>query len=251
MVEKADNLFSMPSPRDVTEAEYRLAEAKMDVVDVFARISGRGVFVADLFHNRFMYVSNSPLVLFGSPADEVKERGFQFLIERTVPEDQPLIRELVEAVGNTSRWPWGDDRSAVAISCNFHFLLEGQPVLVNHRVTPLARTEGGEVWLVLCLVSPSVHSDMGHIEATVGRQEGFAVYEFDEGCWVEKNRLELTEWERTMLYLSAHGYTMSQIGEKMYRSVDTVKMYRKSVFKKLGVSNISEAIAYALNYNLL
>jgi DNA-binding CsgD family transcriptional regulator len=97
-----------------------------------------------------------------------------------------------------------------------------------------------------------VHSDTGHIEATVSTPSGFSVYAFENHAWVKKlGQLMLTEGERTMLYLSAQGYTMSQIGEKMYRSVDTVKMYRKHVFDKLGVTNISEAIAYAYNYNLL
>lgn len=252
MVEKTDILSSITSPTGVTESDYRLAESKLDVVDAFARIANQGVFVADLCQRHFMYVSDSPLVLFGHTAEEVKEGGYGFLMQHAVPDDRPLMAELVEAVGNTHRWPL-DERSFIhAISCNFHFYVNGQAVLLNHRVTPIGRTASGEVWLVLCLVSPSVHSDMGHIEATVSSPSGFSIYEFEGHRWAKKgHRLELTEGERTMLHLSAQGYTMSQIGEKMFRSVDTVKMYRKSVFNKLGVSNISEAIAYAFNYNLL
>ena len=44
---------------------------------------------------------------------------------------------------------------------------------------------------------------------------------------------------------------MNQIGGRMFRSVDTEKMYRRHVFNKLGVSNISEAIAYAYSFNLI
>ena len=162
------------------------------------------------------------------------------------------MAELVEAVGKTHQRPLGENTSIYTVSCNFHFLVNGHSVLVNHKVTPFARTAEGEVWLALCLVSPSVHSDTGHIEATVSSPSGYSVYTFENHCWKKrKNQLVLTEGERTMLHLSAQGYTMSQIGEKMYRSVDTVKMYRKRVFDKLGVSNISEAIAFAFNYNLL
>lgn len=252
MVEKTDILYSISSPKVVTDADYQLAQIKMDAVEAFARITNQGVFVADLSHNNFMFVSDSPLVLFGHPAEEVKRGGYSFLIGHAAADDRALMAELVEAVGNTHQWPLGENAYIYTISCNFHFLVGGHTVLVNHKVTPFARTKEGEVWLALCLVSPSVHSDTGHIEATVSTPSGFSVYAFENHAWVKKQgQLMLTEGERTMLYLSAQGYTMSQIGEKMYRSVDTVKMYRKHVFDKLGVTNISEAIAYAYNYNLL
>lgn len=124
-------------------------------------------------------------------------------------------------------------------------------MLINHRV-PLARTKEGKAWLALCLVSPSPHSETGHIVATINTHDEYSVYAFENHRWNRiKERLELTEDERMMLHLSARGYTMNQIGEKMFRSVDTVKMYRRHVFNKLGVSNISEAIAYAFSFNLL
>lgn len=252
MVEETDILFPISKPVEVSEAEYRSAQAKMDVVEAFARITTQGVFVADLSRNRFLYVSDSPLVLFGHPAEEVMAGGYSFLIDQAAPEDRPLMAELVEAVGHTHYWPKDDGNSTVSISCNFHFLGNGHPVLVNHKVTPLARTAEGQVWLALCLVAPSVHSDTGHIEATVSSPSGISIYAFENHQWSEKrHQLELSDGERTMLHLSAQGYTMSQIGEKMFRSVDTVKLYRRHVFDKLGVSNISEAIAYAFNYNLL
>lgn len=252
MADETDILFSISTPTVVSEADYKLAQIKMDAVEAFSRITSQGIFVADLFRNRFMYVSNSPLVLFGHTAEEVREGGYSFLIGQAAPKDRPLMAELVEAVGKTHQRPLGENTSIYTVSCNFHFLVNGHSVLVNHKVTPFARTAEGEVWLALCLVSPSVHSDTGHIEATVSSPSGYSVYTFENHCWKKrKNQLVLTEGERTMLHLSAQGYTMSQIGEKMFRSVDTVKMYRKRVFDKLGVSNISEAIAYAFNYNLL
>lgn len=162
------------------------------------------------------------------------------------------MQELVETVVNTHRWLPDKASHLHTISCHFHFLVNGQPVLTNHRVTPLARTKEGKAWLALCLVSPSPHSETGHIVATISTQGEYSLYTFENHRWNRiKERLELTEDERTMLHLSAQGYTMHQIGGKMFRSVDTVKMYRRHVFNKLGVSNISEAIAYAYSFNLI
>ena len=142
------------------------------------------------------------------------------------------MAELVEAVGKTHQRPLGENTSIYTVSCNFHFLVNGHSVLVNHKVTPFARTTEGEVWLALCLVSPSVHSDTGHIEATVSSPSGYSVYTFENHCWKKrKKQLVLTEGERTMLHLSAQGYTMSQIGD----TVHMTKFFLDIFFKRLFV----------------
>jgi DNA-binding NarL/FixJ family response regulator len=44
---------------------------------------------------------------------------------------------------------------------------------------------------------------------------------------------------------------MSEIADRICLSHDTVKKYRQRIFEKLGVRNISEAIAAATNNKLL
>ena len=44
---------------------------------------------------------------------------------------------------------------------------------------------------------------------------------------------------------------MKEIAEKMLRSFDTVKFYRRQIFEKLDVQNITEALALAINYGLV
>ena len=61
-------------------------------------------------------------------------------------------------------------------------------------------------------------------------------------------RPELKDMEKDVLKLSAMGYTMNEIAGEVNRSFDTVKSYRKSLFEKLGVNNITEAISFAMNH---
>lgn len=94
MADETDILFSISTSTVVSEADYKLAQIKMEAIEAFSRITSQGIFVADLFRNRFMYVSNSPLVLFGHTAEEVKEGGYSFLIGQAAPNDRPLMAEL-------------------------------------------------------------------------------------------------------------------------------------------------------------
>jgi DNA-binding CsgD family transcriptional regulator len=54
-----------------------------------------------------------------------------------------------------------------------------------------------------------------------------------------------------MLRLTMQGFSLDQIGRLMFKSVETIKFYRRQVFSKLGVKNISEAIAYATQYGMI
>lgn len=248
----ADILATIPIPSGITEADYVAVEPKIDAVRAFARIAYQGIFIADLHRDNFLFVSSNPLVLLGHSTNEVMKGGYHFLLDNAPSEDQDAMAEVVVATFNAQHTLKLNGLFEYSISCNFHFLLNNRPVLVNHKITPLALDAKGNVWLALCLVSHSSHNSIGHITATMDNSSTGFRYSFSEHCWVkQQSKVELSPDERTMLYLTAQGFTMREIGEQMFRSLDTVKMYRKRVFTKLGVSNITEALAYATSYHLL
>ncbi|MDE7462409.1 MAG: helix-turn-helix transcriptional regulator [Muribaculaceae bacterium] len=69
--------------------------------------------------------------------------------------------------------------------------------------------------------------------------------------WDKRSIPTLSDGEKTVITLSIQGYTMTEIGDKMCLSPETIKKYRKQIFDKLGVRNISEAIIAATNSKLL
>ena len=130
-------------------------------------------------------------------------------------------------------------------------LNDGRKILVNHKLTPLALTSDGRIWLALCVVSAATHSDAGHIEMhRVGSSEFFE-YDIKSRRWDQRQMPTLSEGERAVLILSIQGYTMSEIADKICLSPDTIKKYRQRIFEKLDVRNISEAIVAAANNKLL
>ncbi|MCC8132808.1 MAG: LuxR C-terminal-related transcriptional regulator [Tannerellaceae bacterium] len=44
---------------------------------------------------------------------------------------------------------------------------------------------------------------------------------------------------------------MHDIANRMCKSIDTIKSYRKSIYTKLNVENITEAVFYALDRKLI
>ena len=61
----------------------------------------------------------------------------------------------------------------------------------------------------------------------------------------------MSQVEINILILVAQGLSTESIADLMCRAVDTIKSAKKKIFKKLGVKNSVEALAYVINYRLL
>jgi two-component system response regulator NreC len=68
----------------------------------------------------------------------------------------------------------------------------------------------------------------------------------------DRTRYEkLTERERDVLRLTAHGYSAPEIGEKLFISPKTVDTYKARIQDKLGLSHRHEYVQFALRLGLL
>jgi transcriptional regulator, luxR family domain protein len=106
--------------------------------------------------------------------------------------------------------------------------------------------------LALCTVSISSGENMDRIEITHQYSRGKWIYNPQTQKWKKDiNVIELSEEEKEVLRLVAQGFTMDKISDSMYKSIDTVKGYRKHIFEKFGTNSITQAVAYAINNKLI
>ena len=199
----------------------------------------------------FLYVSPNPMFLCSLTPEEVLRLGYRFYIDY-VPADEHRLLLTINSAGFAF---WKDipegERKDWYISYDFHIVNGGRRILVNHKLTPLALTSDGRIWLALCVVSASTHAEAGHIEIHhVGSSEFFE-YNPLTHKWVRRQAPILTDGEKSVLTLSIQGYTMAEIADRICLSADTIKKYRRDIFRKLGARNISEAIVAATNSKLL
>ena len=241
----ADNKVKLADELDYSRVgEYiRSAEA-------FSRSTYQSVYIIDYFKQNFLYVSPNPMFLCGLSPEEMKELGYRFYLEYVPEDEQQMLLSLNEAGFNFySNIPL-EDRKNWMISYDFHILNNGHPILINHKLTNLALTSDGRVWLALCVVSASNHITPGHIEMHhVGTSEYFE-YNLITRRWTKRQVPALTQSEKAVLTLSIQGYTINEIADKMFLSTETIKKYRKAIFDKLDVKNMSEAIVAATNNKL-
>lgn len=69
--------------------------------------------------------------------------------------------------------------------------------------------------------------------------------------WARSPLDDLSQRERQVISLAAHGFSSREIGEKLHISSKTVDTYRARSMGKLGISRRWELVEFALRYGLL
>lgn len=233
------------------ELDYSRVDEYVRTAEAFSRSSYQSVYIIDYYKQNFLYVSPNPMFLCGLSPERVKELGYRFYLDH-VPDDELTILLTLNRAGfsffNDIPAP---ERKDWYISYDFHIINSGRKILINHKLTPLALTSDGRIWLALCVVSAATHTDAGHIEMHRVGSSDFFEYNTASCKWHKREMPTLTEGEKSVLALSIQGYTMAEIADRIFLALDTVKKYRQRIFEKLEVRNISEAIVAATNNKLL
>lgn len=241
-----DNEVKLPEELDYSRVDEYIRSA-----EAFSRSSYQNVYIIDYFKQDFLYVSPNPMFLCGLSQERVRELGYRFYLNYVPENEQPLLLTINRAGFSFYNDIPVKERKDWYISYDFHILSNGRKILINHKLTPLALTSDGRIWLALCVVSATTHSDAGHIEMHRVGTSDFFEYNIITRRWTKKQMPMLTDGEKSVLTLSIQGYTMSEIADKICLSPDTIKKYRQRIFEKLDVRNISEAIVAATNNKLI
>lgn len=241
-----DNEVKLPE-----ELDYRRVDEYIRSAEAFSHSTYQSVYIIDYFRQNFLFVSPNPMFLCGLTPEQMMEMGYRFYF-RYVPQDEQSLLLSINRAGfafyNTIPV---EDRKDWYIQYDFHIINEGHRVLVNHKMTQIALTSDGRIWLALCVVSASSHTTPGHIEMHRVGSMDFFEYNIQSRRWIKRSLPKLTDGEKEVITLSIQGLTMLEIADNMCLSPDTIKKYRKQIFEKLGVHNITEAIIAATNNKLI
>jgi DNA-binding CsgD family transcriptional regulator len=144
-----------------------------------------------------------------------------------------------------------EERIKISVSYNFHIQNRDNRTLINHKLSPVLLAENGNLWLASCMVSLSSHKKAGHIEVRVAGKNEYWVYELENRKWIKFANITLNDREKEILMLASQGFSIVETAGKLFLTIDAVKYHRKSMFEKLNVQNIAEALSVAFNVKML
>ncbi|WP_445711095.1 response regulator transcription factor [Flavobacterium sp.] len=252
-MENIDGFFSFKNTvNNISDDEQKQTENYLEPIKALSRTTYNSIYVIDYQKKGFDYVSDNPLFLCGHTGEEVTEMGYLFYFKYVIKKDLDLLLKVNEVGFEFYEKIPVEDRKFYTISYDFHLKnQEGKTILINQKLTPLFLTNDGKIWKAICIVSLSNEHDSGNIRIFKKGDNKIFRYDLEGDFWKSEGKIELSEREKEVLSFSIRGFTINEIAEAIFVSPDTVKFHRKKLFDKLGVNNISEAVAYATNNKLI
>ena len=249
--EKDDFFLHSNEVNHINREDYKKIELLVNAAKAFARSTYQCVYIIDYFHQDFIYASDNLAYLCGLEPEQLMDAGYQMYIDHVPDADLQMLLEVnKKGFDLFNELPVGD-RLDSTISYDFHLTNGRHSRLIHHHLTPILLSDDGRIWLALCTVSLAATDEPGHIIMQKNGERRYFEYSTLRHKWEKKEGITLSETERDVLRLSAQGYTMNDIADRLCKSVDTIKACKRNLFAKLGVKNIAEALFHATNYQMI
>lgn len=235
----------------ISDEEYKKVEPFISAAKAFARSTYQCVYIIDYYKREFLYVSENLALLCGQPIDEIMNFGYDLYLKHVPEKEVEMLLEInKKGFDLFSSLPL-KERLDYSIYYDFHLINKRKPYLIHHTLTPLALAQDGKIWLALCTVSMSSNNTPGQIVVKKENSKEYHEYDLIRHKWILREEKSLSETERDILWLLTQGYTMTEIADKLCKSVDTIKSCKRLLFTRLGVKNITEALYHVVNYRLI
>lgn len=118
------------------EPDYGLANTFVRTAEAFANATYQSVYIIDYFRKNFLYVSPNPLFLCGMSAEEVKDMGYEFYLNRVPADEVDMLLEINHAgFSFISDVPFAEKKK-YTISYDYHILNGRERILINHKRQP-------------------------------------------------------------------------------------------------------------------
>jgi DNA-binding CsgD family transcriptional regulator len=231
----------------IPQEKYEQIAVYVDFIEAFSRLSNQCVYIADMYKGTLPYVSDNPLFLCGLSAIEAAQLGTKFNDLFVPADDLAQNREILKKWLEFMDAIPENEKKSYSVSYDYHI----QKQLVQVTMTPTFLTDDGKIWITLCKIATSTQHESGNGKIFKKNSSDFWQYNFGGRRWEKKMMFQLSDNERQVINLSLQGYTETEIGTKIYRSKDTIKSIKRKLFERMEVSNITEAVSYAIYHGLI
>jgi DNA-binding NarL/FixJ family response regulator len=223
-------------------------------MDDFSSMCVEAMYVLDFKNQCFHSVSDHNLFLCGYSKDEVMHLGYDFYSEIVHHEDLPRLIEMHQEILNCLYNP--DNMNNINyFSCTFrikNYLQKEQKteyLMVYQKLIP--KFVAGEILYGICLLTSSVIKNTGNLRLYYKNNRRIDIYSFRSKGWTECEVEYLTEQETRILIYAKQGMALKMIAYTLGIAYKTVQKITESIYKKLNVHTMEEAIIYATTHLLV
>jgi DNA-binding CsgD family transcriptional regulator len=221
----------------------------------FTNMLSEAIYVLDFKNRNICYVSDNGLLLCGHSCTDILEAGYEFYKELIHPDDLQIWIKM----HNVILLRLCNSDSAVEsidyFSCTFRIASQLRIddkiiyIMVYHRLKPVCHQ--GKIQFGICAVSSSVIPTSGNLRLYYDDGLYYDSYSFENKEWLRMKNLQLSKHQKLILELAMQGKTNEQMADIMCTSIKTIENSKTSLFKKLGVKTVEQAVIFATNHQLI
>ena len=235
------------------EGKCEISDSEREQIAAFIygiQISYPTFSIYDTAKGEVVYALKDQRRLVGIEGSERRGDDMAFIGDAIMPEELSQIHLCTHAIHQK----WKEVMPIVPFTCFFnynHRIKRGNKAFsVNQKLIPIATTSHHEPWLMLCIVSLSPYIGSYYLTFHDMQHERLEVYQFDKGIWKEKEPIRLTDLEYEIISLAMQGISYKEMGNMLYKSFHTIKKHSYTLFQKLGVNSMPQAITVAALFKL-
>lgn len=223
-----------------------------DMCDILSELISDSFIVFDFTQNRIDDISEKGLLSYCFGGKTLDCDSFKEII---YPEDRIFLEEVYTIIQKSID---NEVLSKVRVDC-FSFLLRiattsftyGQSDYIMTYVKLKPILEKSKLHYGICLFSASIIREQDNQLFVYYRNMDYSCYSFKTRRWTYHSFSPLSCKQKEVLIWAQQGLSLRETAIKMNVVNKTVEGIRTSIFEKLGVSSIEQAIQYALNRRLI
>lgn len=229
--------------------------AHIQYFEQISSITTENFYVLDVMQKKICYIKSDDLFLCGFSTNDVLRLGYDFYTKVIYSDDLPLWINICELVLGYLRDIEERQDEIDYFSCTFRlkrtYSFSPKPLLqmVYHRMKPVW-VDNNLRYLVCCIESSTL-VDAGNLCMHYRDGLVYSEYNFITKRWSQKVKESLTERERAILMLAQQGKRSFEIAIDLCKGHNTIRNQIKSLYAKLKVHSMQEAIELARKFCMI
>jgi DNA-binding CsgD family transcriptional regulator len=239
----------------VQDKDQRLAELLKDIArttSIFSEVSNMIFTIHEFPTFEHIFVSRAFTELTGIDQADIERSGGQIYYETIHPKDIDLLRAVYEKSYELFNREKRKNAAGFVFTTNFRIrTVHGNYLQVDNYSWPVLRDESGSPKIGLNIMRPAHKKGVNRFVVHYTESNLQLFYSRKLGSFVSEQRVELKKIEIQILKLSSEGVSERLISRKLGIKQSLVNHYKRSIFHKLYVNTMSEAVYTALLSGLI
>jgi len=224
-------------------------------LDMTASITTESLYVINLEHRQFCYISPNASFLCGHSIEEALKLGYNLYPKIIYPKDLELAKKIYSVLlQHLNHIKDKKDEicyfsHTLRFQQKYSFLSKPLPQMVYHRIKPVWTND--KLHYFICSVGCSVVKEPGHARIYYKDGLSYDEYNFNTKRWKQMTVESLTENDRAILMLARQGKSAKEISDILYLGYQTIRNRLTALFERFDVNSMLEATIYATNRRMI